>query len=100
MYFRWLMKSLGDQEEQVLAAFNAGKSRVDRWNTWGPFHEQAEFIETIPFQETRNYVEVVLRNADIYRQLYSRAPEPKGVDGTPAPLHKRAAPVKPARRPT
>ena len=52
MYFRWLMKSLGDQEEQVLAAFNAGKSRVDRWNTWGPFHEQAEFIETIPFQET------------------------------------------------
>lgn len=97
-YFCWLMKSLGDQEEQVLAAFNAGKSRVDRWNTWGPFHEQAEFIETIPFQETRNYVEMVLRNADIYRQLYSSAAAAKEVDGTPSPVRKHTTPRKPARR--
>jgi soluble lytic murein transglycosylase len=97
-YFRWLMKAYGDEEEQALAAFNAGKSRVDRWNTWGPFEEQAEFVETVPFQETRNYIEVVLRNADVYRRLYgslSAAPE---VDGTPAPVKKRTPPRKPAPR--
>jgi soluble lytic murein transglycosylase len=98
LYFRWIMKSLGDQEEQVLAAFNAGKSRVDRWNTWGPFHEQAEFIETIPFQETRNYVEVVLRNADVYRQIYSGEPAPKASEKTAAPVRKHTAPRKPVRR--
>jgi soluble lytic murein transglycosylase len=98
MYFRWLMKSLGDQEEQVLAAFNAGKSRVDRWNTWGPFHEQAEFIETIPFQETRNYVEMVLRNADVYRQIYSGEPAPKASEKKPAPVRKHTAPRKTSRR--
>ena len=77
LYFRNLLDSLNDQEAEALAAFNAGKSRVDRWSTWGPFREQAEFVETIPFTETRNYVEIVLRNADVYRRLYeSSAPEP------------------------
>jgi soluble lytic murein transglycosylase len=70
LYFRNLLDSLNDQDAEALAAFNAGKSRVDRWSTWGPFREQAEFIETIPFIETRNYVEIVLRNADVYRRLY------------------------------
>lgn len=96
-YFRWLMNSLGEHEEQVLAAFNAGKSRVDRWNTWGPFHEQAEFIETIPFQETRNYVEIVLRNADVYQQLYSATAAQKQSE-KPAPVHKKTTPRKPVRR--
>jgi soluble lytic murein transglycosylase len=92
------MNSLGEHEEQVLAAFNAGKSRVDRWNTWGPFHEQAEFVETIPFQETRNYVEIVLRNADVYKQLYSTATAPKESVEKPAPAPKRTTPRKPIRR--
>jgi soluble lytic murein transglycosylase len=38
---------------------------------WGNFREPAEFIETIPFTETRDYVKTVLRNADIYRRLYA-----------------------------
>jgi soluble lytic murein transglycosylase len=97
-YFRWLMNSLGDHEEQVLAAFNAGKSRVDRWNTWGPFREQAEFVETIPFQETRNYVEIVLRNADVYRQLYSATAAPKEKVEKPAPVRNKTTPRKPVRR--
>jgi soluble lytic murein transglycosylase len=68
------LKSLLDQHEgrweTALAAYNAGKSRVDRWLTWGEYREPAEFIETIPFTETRDYVQIVLRNADIYRRLY------------------------------
>ena len=34
------------------------------------YRETAEFVDSIPFTETRQYVEIVTRNADIYRRLY------------------------------
>jgi soluble lytic murein transglycosylase len=37
---------------------------------WKMYREPAEFGESIPFTETREYVQAVLRNADIYRRLY------------------------------
>jgi soluble lytic murein transglycosylase len=43
---------------------------VTKWRRFGEFNEQAEFIETIPFDETRDYVQSVLRNAAVYRRLY------------------------------
>lgn len=57
--------------ELALAAYNAGGSRVQNWLKWGDYREAAEFIETIPFTETRTYVFAVLRNAQIYRKLYT-----------------------------
>lgn len=57
--------------ELCLAAYNAGERRADTWIHWGDFHEPAEFVETIPFTETRGYVQSVLRNRDMYRRLYS-----------------------------
>jgi soluble lytic murein transglycosylase len=56
--------------ELALAAYNAGAKRADEWITWGNFEEPAEFVETIPFTETRGYVQSVLRNRDMYRRLY------------------------------
>ena len=56
--------------EQTLAAYNAGPNRVVEWRTWGTFREPAEFVEMIPFTETRDYVQAVLRNAEMYRRLY------------------------------
>ena len=38
------------------------------------FEEPAEFIESIPFRETRDYVQIVMRNADLYRRLYGSGP--------------------------
>ncbi|MBK5294202.1 MAG: transglycosylase SLT domain-containing protein, partial [Acidobacteriia bacterium] len=70
-YLKRLVDSLGGRWEAALAAYNAGKTRAVNWLTWGQFREPSEFIETIPFSETRNYVQTVLRNADIYRRLYS-----------------------------
>lgn len=54
----------------TLASYNAGPARLAQWSTWSTFREPAEFIESIPFTETRDYVQAVLRNADIYRRLY------------------------------
>ena len=56
--------------EIALASYNAGPGRANLWQTWGPFREPAEFIEAVPFHETRGYIHIVLRNADVYRRLY------------------------------
>lgn len=56
--------------ELALAAYNAGAHRANEWITWGEFKEPAEFVETIPFTETRGYVQSVLRNRDMYQRLY------------------------------
>jgi soluble lytic murein transglycosylase len=69
---KWLDAEQG-RVEVTLAAYNAGKTRADRWIKRHQFREPAEFIETIPFLETREYVQSVLRNADFYRRLYGPA---------------------------
>lgn len=67
---RSMLDSNGGRLEQTLAAYNAGPSRVALWSGWNDYREPAEFVESIPFTETREYVQAVLRNADIYRRLY------------------------------
>jgi soluble lytic murein transglycosylase len=56
--------------EPTLAAYNAGPLRAAEWQSWNEYREPAEFVESIPFTETRDYVQAVMRNADIYRRLY------------------------------
>ena len=86
-YLRALLDQWNGQWEQTLASYNAGKSRVNDWITWNQYQEPAEFVESIPFTETREYVEAVLRNATVYRQLYaSKAPAGR----TPSARRKRA----------
>lgn len=72
-YFKMMTDSLGGHFEAALAAYNAGLSRAHAWLSWGDFHEPAEFVETVPFSETRTYIQTVLRNADVYRRLYGGA---------------------------
>jgi soluble lytic murein transglycosylase len=69
-----ILRSMLDQQagklEQTLAAYNAGPNRVAEWLTWNTYREPAEFVESIPYLETREYVQAVLRNAEMYRRLY------------------------------
>jgi len=83
-YMNWLLKGLDGKMELALAAYNAGRSRAILWRQWGTFREPAEFIETIPFSETRNYVQVVLRNAHLYRRLYEGTEAAVPSSGGPA----------------
>jgi peptidoglycan lytic transglycosylase len=55
---------------RVLAAYNAGGSRVERWSGRPGADDPEMFTERIPFAETREYVRVVGRNLAVYRQLY------------------------------
>lgn len=99
-YLKQLSTSLNSRWEATLASYNAGKSRVDRWLTWGNYQEPSEFVETIPFNETRTYVQAVLRNADVYRRLYANAgPEVLPADGDYVAGAGSAAAGKPAAKP-
>jgi soluble lytic murein transglycosylase len=57
---------------KTLAAYNAGPSRVRDWIEQYGYGDSAEFIENIPFSETRDYVQAVLRNGQVYRELYGK----------------------------
>jgi soluble lytic murein transglycosylase len=66
----------GEQWEETIASYNAGMGRVSGWLKLRtqPFREPSEWVETIPLDQTRGYVQSVLRNADFYRRLYVDAP--------------------------
>jgi soluble lytic murein transglycosylase len=68
-YFRSMVDQFGSFE-YALAAYNAGSDRVTDWLGQGKYRDPQEFVESIPFTETREYVQNILRNASVYRQLY------------------------------
>jgi soluble lytic murein transglycosylase len=71
-YFAGLLKRFGGQEDKALASYNAGVDRVESWMSEGGFADSAEFIETIPFSETRNYVKIIYRDYWFYKTLYTQ----------------------------
>jgi soluble lytic murein transglycosylase len=83
-YLATLLKAY-DRPEFALAAYNAGESRVKEWTAGQAYAELPEFVESIPFTETRDYVQVVLRNAVLYRRIY----------GAPGAVTASAAPPQP-----
>lgn len=87
VYLAGLIKTWGSVEA-ALAAYNAGEDRVASWKAGQNFAEAAEFVDTIPFTETREYVQIVLRNAAIYRRLYSTPGSGQAATAPPAPAKK------------
>ena len=71
--------------ETTLAAYNAGKSRVNRWLTLAEYREPAEFVENIPFTETREYVQAVLaKRGHLSPPLRTCKPLTPGFDSVPS----------------
>ncbi len=98
-YFRNLLNSFNGQTELALASYNAGPGRASLWRTWGPFREQPEFIESVPFHETRGYIQIVLRNADVYRRLYAGStPDVPAYRPKPPPKKSKSRRRKPTRK--
>jgi peptidoglycan lytic transglycosylase len=69
VYAAGLLRTLG-APEYALAAFNAGEDRIALWRSERNYDEIPELVESIPFTETRDYVQIVLRNAEVYRMIY------------------------------
>ena len=54
----------------ALAAYNAGSGNVDKWIQQGILKDDGSDIENIPFKETNNYVRKILRDCNIYKEIY------------------------------
>ena len=54
------------------AGYNAGPGRARQWQASSPL-EGAIYAETIPFDETRDYVKKVMTNATYYASLFKQA---------------------------
>jgi len=68
-YLRKTLDRFGGVPEYGLAAYNAGDERVVDWQAAGPYSGIDEFVESIPFTETREYVEAIQRNRETYKAI-------------------------------
>jgi soluble lytic murein transglycosylase len=69
-YLSRLLEEFGGKETLALAAYNAGPQLVREWLAENPGLEEDEFVEEIPYPETKNYIIRVMTSAQIYRNLY------------------------------
>jgi len=60
----------GGQVEYALAAYNAGDGPVRTWIAMNDYKDVPEWVESIPYTETREYVQSILRNREMYRAVY------------------------------
>jgi soluble lytic murein transglycosylase len=86
-YLKIVLDELHSHQALASAAYNAGPGRPRRWRDVKPM-EAAVFAESIPFNETRDYVKKVISNAVFYEALFS---------GKPASIKDRLPPVPPRR---
>lgn len=57
----------------ALTAYNAGIGTVDNWIEKGIIKENGEDIQNIPYKETNNYVRKILRDYEIYKDIYEES---------------------------
>jgi len=84
LYIANLTRATGGPE-YAAAAYNAGEDRIALWKSERTYDEVPELVESIPFTETREYVQIVLRNTDMYRALYGETPKSTVSAATPKP---------------
>ena len=77
-YFRYWLERLDSQPALAAAAYNAGPGRAQAWRPLVPL-EGAAWVETIPFNETRDYVKKVLANAMFYTRALDKQAVPLSV---------------------
>ena len=70
------LRAYNNRIDAVLAAYNAGPTRVERWQEFPEYSDQKLFAERIPFDETRDYVRIVQNNRRLYAVLYADIAEP------------------------
>ena len=69
-YFAKLLKKYNGNLGISLAAYNAGIGKVDGWIKDDTIKEDGSDLENIPYNETNNYVRKILRDYEIYKDIY------------------------------
>lgn len=69
-YFTSLLEKYNNNYNLAIIAYNAGIGNVDKWIQEGIIKEDGTDIENVPFKETNNYVRKILRDYEIYKELY------------------------------
>ena len=85
LYISDLVRTTGGPE-YAAAAYNAGEDRIALWKSERTYDEVPELVESIPFTETREYVQIVVRNAQMYRLIYGDSSKTTTVS---AAIHSR-----------
>ena len=70
-YYEFLRKNLEGYDVSSIAAYNGGIGSIKNWKTSMRYNDTDEFIEQIPYPETRNYVKKVFRSYWNYIRIYS-----------------------------
>jgi soluble lytic murein transglycosylase len=82
LYLRRMLDRFDGRVERALAAYNAGPHRVVRWTARNGNVAAEEFIERIPFTETRAYVKIVLAAREQYREIHALSRVPSRPHGS------------------
>ena len=70
LYYSGLKKSLLNRDLYAISAYNGGIGSVTSWFTKINYNDTDEFVEQIPYPETKNYVKKVLRTYWVYGKIY------------------------------
>ena len=71
IYYESLKKVLGNKDLYAISAYNGGIGSVTGWFSKLIYNDTDEFVEQIPYPETKNYVKKVLRSYWVYGNIYS-----------------------------
>lgn len=69
-YLKYLRERFNDNDLMVIAAYNGGEGSVSKWIKLYGTNDLDEFIEKIPYDETKNYVKKVFRTYHMYQKVY------------------------------
>lgn len=72
LYYATIKGLLSNQEASAIAAYNGGIGSVTRWKSTLQYADIDEFVEQIPYYETKKYVEKVFRSYWNYTRIYQK----------------------------
>lgn len=70
-YYLFLKRNLEGYDISSIAAYNGGIGSIQRWKTSLHYNDTDEFVEQIPYPETKNYVKKVFRSYWNYIRIYN-----------------------------
>jgi soluble lytic murein transglycosylase len=71
MDLRDSINKYGGQIEYALASYNAGDTPIRQWIALNNYKDVPEWVESIPYTETREYVQGIMRNREVYKAVYA-----------------------------